>query len=200
VYCTRCCADVKRQRARSNSETQIAQEALDLAPWNTLEIEFRDVAHDFHETIEKGYGRIEIWWYWTIAEPDFPDHIPDLKDWKGSNTLVMIRAERQDSDKATHKTCYYIASLDNNTEQALYAVRRRRSIENGLRRVLDIAFREDESRISKNKSAPNSIALRYIALNLPKQEATAKCDTKANRLKAAWGGAYLGKMSAALAA
>jgi predicted transposase YbfD/YdcC len=154
-------------------------------------IEFRDVAHDFHETIEKGHGRIDIRRYRAIAEPE---RLERLK------YLVMVQAGQRTGDKTADKARSTIASLTDSAERALYAVRRHRSIENELLRMLNIAFREDESRISKNNSPLNSIALRYIMLNLLKQETTAKCDTNAKRLQDAWNKAYLSKVLAGLAA
>jgi hypothetical protein len=62
--------------------------------------------------------------------------------------------------------------------------------------VLDIAFREDECRIRKGNGAQNFAVLRHIALNLLRQEKTAKCGVKAKRLKAAWSEDYLLKVLA----
>src|SRR5690348_6943347 len=47
------------------------------------------------------------------------------------------------------------------------------TIENRLHWVLDIAFREDESRMRKDHSQQNFVVLRHMALNLLKQEQTA---------------------------
>jgi len=52
--------------------------------------------------------------------------------------------------------------------------------------VLDLAFREDESRVRKDHALYNFAILRHIALNLLKQEAIAKIGVKAKRLKAGW--------------
>jgi predicted transposase YbfD/YdcC len=58
-------------------------------------------------------------------------------------------------------------------------------IENGLHWVLDIAFREDESRVRKDHAPENFAVVRHMALNLLKQEHTANVGIKAKRLKAA---------------
>ena len=52
--------------------------------------------------------------------------------------------------------------------------------------VLDIAFQEDASRMRKDHSQQNFVVLRHMALNLLKQEPTAKCGFKTRRLKAGW--------------
>jgi hypothetical protein len=65
------------------------------------------------------------------------------------------------------------------------------AVENSLHCVMDIAFREDESRIRKDHSPANFAVLRHIALNLIKQEKTSKRSVKGKRLKAGWDNAYL---------
>jgi len=65
--------------------------------------------------------------------------------------------------------------------------------------VLDIAFREDESRIRHGPAPENFAILRQIALNVLRQETTAKVGLKAKRLKAGWSEAYLLKVLSGLA-
>ncbi len=65
------------------------------------------------------------------------------------------------------------------------------NIENGLHWVLDLAFREDGSRVRKDHAPENLAVLRHIALNLLKQEKTARLGVHAKRLKAGWDEAYL---------
>lgn len=72
-------------------------------------------------------------------------------------------------------------------------------IETSLHWCLDIAFREDESRIRKGNGAENFAILRHIALNLLKKEDTAKIGIKNKRLKAGWDEDYLEKVLAGLA-
>ena len=57
--------------------------------------------------------------------------------------------------------------------------------------VLDAAFREDESRVRIGHAAENVAVLRHIALNLLRQERSAKIGVKAKRFKAAWDERYL---------
>ena len=76
------------------------------------------------------------------------------------------------------------------------AVRSYWGVANGLYWCLDIAFREDESRIRKGAGDQNFAVLRHMALNLLKQEKTAKVGLKAKRLKAGWDEAYLLKVLA----
>ncbi len=67
-------------------------------------------------------------------------------------------------------------------------------IENSLHWVLDIAFREDESRIRYEAAAENMAVLRHIAVNLLKQEKSSRMGVRAKRNKAAWDTDYLKKV------
>ena len=64
-------------------------------------------------------------------------------------------------------------------------------IENRLHWVLDVAFREDESRVRSGHAAENFAVLRHLALNLLHQERTAQVGVKAKRLMCGWDDAYL---------
>jgi predicted transposase YbfD/YdcC len=158
------------------------------------EIEYRDVEHDFHQTVSKDHGRIEIRQCWTITNPDFLDYVHQLRDWPKLNAIVKVHVERRVGTEVTRKTRYYITSLGNDAQQALYAVRGHWKIENQVHWVLDVVFREDHSRIRKGNGAQNFAILRHIALNLLHQEKTAKVGIKAKRLRAALDEKYMLKV------
>jgi predicted transposase YbfD/YdcC len=71
------------------------------------------------------------------------------------------------------------------------AVRNHWGIENSVHWVLDIAFREDESRIRAGHAPENLAALRHIALNLLKKDKSFKGSIKTKRLNAAMDVEYL---------
>jgi predicted transposase YbfD/YdcC len=159
-----------------------------------------DYTLDRAETIDSGHGRVEIRRYWTISDPETLAHLDPDGRWRGLRAIGMVTAERREkgkgaAGKVTRETRYYLTSLAD--AQAFgRAVRGHWGIENGLHWVLDIAFREDESRARAGASAANLVVLRHIAVNLLKQERTAKVGIKNKRLKAAWDERYLLKVLA----
>ncbi len=60
--------------------------------------------------------------------------------------------------------------------------------------MLDIAFREDESRIRNDHAPQNFAILRHIALNLLRQETSFKGGIQSKRLKSGWDEAFLAKI------
>lgn len=152
---------------------------------------------DFAETFDKGHGRIETRRCW-VANDALP-HIDGSQDWEGLQTIVMVESERTEKEETTIEHRYYISSAEDTAKKLLGASREHWGIETSLHWRLDIAFREDESRIRKGNGAENFAILRHIALNLLNKEDTAKIGMKNKRLKAGWDESYLEKVLAGLA-
>ncbi len=131
---------------------------------------------------------------WTISSPEYLLYLRKLSKWANLRTIVMVKRERRIGTKVEIEVQYYISSLMSNAQHILNAVRGHWGIENRLHWVLDIAFREDDSRLRKGNGPQNFGVLRHIALNLLKQEKTAKCGIKNKRLKAGWDTDYLLKV------
>ena len=90
---------------------------------------------------------------------------------------------------------YYICSDEEPTAQRLnQAVREHWGVENGLHWVIDMAFREDESRIRTGNAPSNMAVLRHIALNIIRADTTRKVGIKISRHKAGWSTSYLEKL------
>jgi predicted transposase YbfD/YdcC len=156
--------------------------------------EMQWVACDHDRTVDKGHGRIEIRECWTTSDPEYLHHIDTLAEWKGLRSIAMVQAERQLGEDTTTTRRYFISSLERDAEQLLHAVRSHWGIENKVHWVLDIVFREDDSRIRKGNGAENFAVLRHIALNLLRREKTVKRSLKGKRMKAGWDKNYLLKV------
>ena len=95
------------------------------------------------------------------------------------------------------ETRYFLSSLAGTVQAFAGAVRAHWGVENGLHWIVDVAFREDESRVRVGHGPENLALLRHIARNLLRQERTAKCGVKARRLMCGWDESYLLKGLAA---
>jgi predicted transposase YbfD/YdcC len=150
-----------------------------------------DVAHGYARTVNGGHGRVETRQYWTVSDPTVLARLDPKGAWAGLASVGMVEREREIAGKTTRETHYYLSSLDGEVATFADAVRRHWGIENRLHWVLDIAFREDESRVRVGHAAENFAVLRHIALNLLRQDHSLKVGIKAKRLKAGWDQAYL---------
>jgi predicted transposase YbfD/YdcC len=159
---------------------------------------FEQVIHDYHKTVGKGHGRLEIRECWTMPVAEWCEHIRHVEAWANWQTMVMVKSQRQSEGETTEETRFFISSLGSNAQELLAAVRTHWEIENGLHWVLDVAFREDESRIRKGFGQENFALLRHIALNLLKQDKSTKVGIKSKRLKAGWDETYLLSLLTAL--
>ncbi len=164
----------------------------DVVDWfaHADQIEFQAMTHDYHETVHKGHGRIEIRRCWAVADPVAFEYIRHYEGWADLHTIVRVQRERRKGDKIAFEAAYYISSLPPNAQQILDATRSHWSVENSLHWVLDVTFREDESRIRKHNSPQNMAVLRHIALNILKQD-PAKGSLKQKRYRAALDDTFL---------
>jgi predicted transposase YbfD/YdcC len=118
----------------------------------------------------------------------------NTEKWPHLTSVVKIQAERYLPDRSSTQVRYFLTSSSASAEKLLAMTRAHWSIENSLHWVLDIAFREDESRLRKDNGAENFAIIRRIALNLLKQDKSIKVGIKNKRLNAGWDHAYLLKL------
>lgn len=106
----------------------------------------------------------------------------------------MVECERRLPDHTSCETRYFISSLPPNAKQLLAATRGYWRVENSVPWVLDIASREDESRIRQGYVRHNFAIVRRMVLNLLGHGKTAKIDIAVKRKRAGRNQDYLLKV------
>jgi predicted transposase YbfD/YdcC len=155
------------------------------------------VAHETAHSIGKGHGRIEQRRCWVVTDEAWLRYLQrdaQQERWVGLKAVVKVARRRQIGETVSEEATYYISSLAGEAKRMLRLIRGHWGIENGLHWVLDMAFREDESRVRAGHGAENLAILRHLATNLLKQEQTLKVGIHAKRLRCGWDHNYLRKV------
>ena len=158
------------------------------------ENDFAKVDCNYARTVNKGHNRIEVRHCWAISGEESLQFLQDYEAWPQLRTVIRIMSERHIGQSVSRQYRFYISSLPNDAEHLLQVKRSHWAIENGLHWVLDIAFREDDSRVRKGNGARNLGLFRHMAVNLLKNEKTAKGGIHNKRMQAAWNEQYLVKV------
>jgi predicted transposase YbfD/YdcC len=140
------------------------------------------------ETVEKDHGRLEIRRYY---QSDKLDWFADKAKWEGLKSVGMVESIREIGSQKTIERRYYLASLPLDINTFARAVRSHWGVENKVHWVMDVCFREDQSRARAGYAAENLATLRRLALNLLKREKTKKRGIRGKQLNASWDHAYL---------
>ena len=142
---------------------------------------------DVFETAERGHGREETRRYCCAAVP--ADTMRALL-WPGLRSVGVVESSRTVGGKRTVEQRYFATSLRADAEALGRAVRGHWGVENGLHWVLDVAFREDESRSRIGHVAANLSVVRRLATTLLQAEPFGKGGVQTRRMRAAWDAGY----------
>ena len=114
-----------------------------------------------------------------------------LRAWPGLRTVLAVETIRSvtGSGKVEAEIRYFLSSCGDDAKVLVQAIRR--PIENGLHWVLDVTFREDDSRVRHRTAARNLAILRKIAINLMGRNRTPRISMRARRKQAAWNDDYM---------
>ncbi len=121
-----------------------------------------------------------------------------LNGWPGLRTVLAVESIRSvnSAPKVESEIRYFLSSCPDSAAVLGQAIRSHWAVENALHWVLDVTFREDDSRVRDRTAARNLALLRKIALNIVGRDKTTKASVRARRKKAAWNDAYMLKLLA----
>jgi predicted transposase YbfD/YdcC len=141
---------------------------------------------DMASEVGAAHGREEER-YVTVVQN--PEGLPE--GWADVGAVALVCRERRVKGQKNASTArYYITSLRVGARTLAGYIRGHWGIENGLHGVLDVAFREDDSRTRSGHAAANLGLLRRVAVSLLKRT-KAKGSIRTRRMKAGWDDHYL---------
>ena len=102
--------------------------------------------------------------------------------------MAMVRRTRRVGGKISTEDSYYLISLALSTGAQVLAraVCICWSVENELRWLLDVGFREDDCQVRKDNATANLACVRRMALTPLKQETGKKLGIQGKRRRAGW--------------
>jgi predicted transposase YbfD/YdcC len=121
------------------------------------------VTKSTYSEVDSGHGRIEQRIYRQLLINEL---IPEAGKWSGIKTVVEVLRQRELKGKIENEIQYYISSLPINLPLIADTIRGHWVVENKAHYVLDVTYREDESRIRRENAAENIAVARRFALNL----------------------------------
>lgn len=167
------------------------KEDVDLFFQHHRKSNFKKLKHDFCTTVNKDHGRFEKRSCWITDDIAW---LENKDKWAGLKSLIMVESMREIDDVVTEEVRYYITSIPANALLAADVVRSHWAIENSLHWILDVTFREDDSRIRRGNAPQNLAIIRHIVLNMLQQHRAKKMSIKKLRKKSGWDNAHLKKI------
>ena len=151
---------------------------------------------DFFEHLDIGHGRIETRKCSVISNFQFINNEDEngTEKWKNLKSIIKLESIREFKNSSKQPEIaarYYITSLQEPPKILLSNIRAHWGVENKLHWVLDVQFKEDQSRKRNGNAAQNYSTVLKIALNLLKNDKTVKQGVQGKRLKAGWDNSYL---------
>jgi predicted transposase YbfD/YdcC len=147
------------------------------------------------EVTDKDHGRIETRRYsvshdvdWLASERRYPDE-PRFHALK---SLVKTTTTTEWRGKVTQETRYFISSALLTPQRAAQAIRAHWGVES-LHWVLDVVFKEDQSRLRRGHGAQNMALVRRLAFNLVRA-GKGKKSIKTARKAAGWSPEFLASL------
>jgi predicted transposase YbfD/YdcC len=138
-------------------------------------------ADNFFDAFDNAHGRRVRRRVWVMTDLEA---LSALKKWPGLQAVIAVETIRMAHKQAsvTRDYRFYLSSLKRSATACVTMIRQHWDIENKLHWLLDVTFNEDRCRIRKEHAPENVVALRHIALNLLRQEASHHISLRQKRL------------------
>jgi predicted transposase YbfD/YdcC len=147
------------------------------------------------EIIDKDHGRIETRRYAVSHEVDWltgDRRYPDEPRFHALRCLVRTTTRTEWRGKTTEESRYFISSALLSPERAAEAIRCHWGIES-MHWVLDVIFKEDQSRLRRGHGAQNMALVRRLAFNIVRA-GRGKRSIKTARKAAGWNPDFLASL------
>jgi predicted transposase YbfD/YdcC len=158
-----------------------------------------DMIVDRHETTDGEHGRIELRRHavchdvaWLFSDRRYPGE----PVFPGLAMIGMVDSHTQRDGRTEHERRYYLSSAKLDATSFATSVRAHWGIENRLHWVLDVVFKEDQSRLRRGHGARNMAIVRHFAINLLRQPDDRR-SLKTRRKLAGWDPDYMQSILAA---
>jgi len=146
-----------------------------------------------HRQLDADHGRFEQRDCYVLSDLALID---EAKQWTGAKSIVIIEAQRniKGQEQVEKQTRFYLSSLCETPENFNHIIRSHWSIENHLHWMLDVVFKEDQSRLRKGNAPENMNTIRKTALQMltrMKDPKSLKLSIKNRSKRAGWDDEYL---------
>ena len=168
--------------------------------YNAVKLYFDDIYAEkmlldkanYFKSVDKGHGRIEVRECIISEETGW---LEQKDDWQGLNGIGAVYCTIEKNGESSKQSHYFIYSCKGlNAEQIMKYKRDHWSVENNLHWVLDMAFREDESRARADNSAENFNVIRHIAYDILKSDGSFKGSMTDKQFKCLLDSSFLDKI------
>lgn len=140
------------------------------------------ISNNSFEEVDAGHGRVEKRRYCQLSTTDWFSH---TNGWTGLNTVIEVIRERHVKGKISTERAYFVSSLTVNAKEAGRAISGHWGIENSSHWILDVTFKEDDSRIRRGDAPENMATFRRFSMNMAKLSPI-KDSVKGKLKSAAW--------------
>jgi predicted transposase YbfD/YdcC len=147
-----------------------------------LAADFVGFEHDVWVNERRGHGREEEQVCLVMYNLE---GLSTRQDWVDLQAIIRVSRTTWERGKETFEVAHYISSRRGSAEELGSATRGHWGIENGLHWVLDVIFREDDSRLKDRTAATNLGMLRRVIASLFRQDHS-KGSVSGKVLRAAW--------------